>query len=78
MDTFLKAVSAVVVVTVTYAGLAVLMAYPTKWLVNYLFTPSTLMSLFGIAQLTLWKALWLDFLCATLFKGSSSSSSKSK
>ena len=76
MDKFLKAVGAVVVVFFTVVGISILMAYPTKWVVNYLFTSGTIMSLFGIAQLTVWKALWLNFICGTLFKASSSSSSK--
>jgi hypothetical protein len=43
---------------------AAAMGYPTKWLVNYLFSPSLLMSVFGIAQITFWKAFWLNWFLA--------------
>jgi hypothetical protein len=59
-------------------GLAALWAYPTKWVVNYLFTPNTIFSLFGVSQLTLWKAMALNFISETLFKGSSSITKKKK
>ena len=76
MEDVVKAVGAVVLVLGLVIGVAFLYAYPTLWLVNYLFTPNTLISLFGIAQLTFWKAFWLNFLCSILFKSSNTSTSK--
>jgi hypothetical protein len=78
MDKLLMAVGTIVVVSIVAFGFSFLLAYPTMWMVNYLFTPATLLSLFGFAQLTFWKAFWLNFLCSQLFKGSSSSSSSKK
>lgn len=76
MEALVKSVGIVVVFVGIVCGYSILFAYPTMWVVNYLFTPNTIISLFGIAQLTLWKALWLNFICGVLFKGSNSSSSK--
>lgn len=53
---------------------AVLMGYPTMWLVNYVLTPSVILSLFGTTQITFWKAFALNVLCSVLFQSSSSSS----
>ena len=70
MDKFLKAVVFAVFALVMYIVLGVLFAWPTKWLVNYLFTPSVLKALFGVPHVDLWRAFALDVLCCTLFKGS--------
>jgi hypothetical protein len=48
---------------------ALLMTFPTMWLVNYLFTPAVILSLFGTTALTFWKALWLNMFCGIIFKG---------
>lgn len=68
MDNILKVIGAVFVGLLLVGGVALLGAYPTKWIVNYLFTSNTLVGLFGITQLTFWKAFWLNWLCASLFK----------
>jgi len=69
MDKFLKAM-VVGFATLTFIVVAcVIGAYPTKLIVNYLFTPQTLIALFGVAKLNFWKALWLNAICASLFKG---------
>jgi hypothetical protein len=68
MDKFLVAVGAFVFALVLVAGLSLLMAYPTMWIVNYLFTSSVISGLFGVAQLTFWKALWLNYITAVFFK----------
>jgi hypothetical protein len=49
--------------------LSLIGAYPTKWLINYLVTPAFLTYVFGVAKFTAWRAFWLNYLCATLFKG---------
>lgn len=78
MEDVVKAVGSLVLIFGLVVGIALLFAYPTLWLVNYLFTPGTLISLFGIAQLTFWKAFWLNFLCSILFKSSNTSTSSKK
>lgn len=75
MTKFLTFIGSAVVVVVGVIILAILMAYPTKWAVNYLFTPGVLFSLFGTAKISVWQALVLNFIGGTLFKGGSSSSS---
>jgi len=55
-------------------GLSALLAYPVKWIINYLFTPGVLLALFGVAKMTFWRAFWLSYLCSVLFKSSYSSS----
>jgi len=44
------------------ALLATLGAYPTKWVVNYLFSPSALLAVFGTAKIGFWQALALNFI----------------
>lgn len=68
MDSFLKAVGATVTVLIVIAGLSLLMAFPTKWLVNYVFTDGVRFALFGAAKIGVWRALWLNCLCGTLFR----------
>ena len=74
MDNVLKVIGAVFIGLLLVGGVALLGAYPTKWIVNYLFTSSVIASLFGVAQLTFWKAFWLNWLCAVLFKSTNTSS----
>lgn len=76
MDKLLTALGAFVLAVFIVAGLSLLMAYPTMWIVNYLFTSSVISSLFGVAQLTFWKALWLNYITAALFKGTTTIKSK--
>jgi hypothetical protein len=72
MEKFLAAVGAAVFAVAFVAGISLLMAYPTMWIVNYLFTSSVISGLFGVTQLTFWKALWLNYITAALFKSSAS------
>ena len=72
METFMK----FVVIVGVLVGVCLLGAYPTMWITNYLFPESTLIAVFGIPALTFWKAFWLNFLCAGLFKSSASVNSK--
>lgn len=76
MDTFIKAGLIIVAGIALGIGFALLLAYPTLWVVNYLITPGILIKIFGIPALTFWKAFWLNFLCGSLFKSTSTSSSK--
>jgi hypothetical protein len=78
MEDFVKVVGTLFLVVVLFAGFALLAAWPTMWMVNYLLSPSLLVSVFGIPALTFWKAFWLNFLTATLFKSAHNSGSKQK
>ena len=57
-------------------GLGFVFAYPTMWLVNYLFTPTFLTFVFGTATLNVWHAWALNILAGLLFKSTSTSTSK--
>ena len=76
MGKVLLVVGAVVFALALVTGLALLFAFPTMWLWNYLFVSQVTMTLFGTAKLAFWKAFWLNFLAGVLFKGSSTSTSK--
>jgi len=52
-----------------------LLAYPTMWLVNYVFTAQLLAFVFG-GTLTVYKAWALNILAGFLFKSTNTSSSK--
>jgi hypothetical protein len=54
-------------------GLAILFAFPTMWIINYLFTAQLLVYVFGVAKISLWQA-WVFNIFASLFKSVSTSS----
>lgn len=68
MATFVKGFMFVVGVIATFLIIGVLMGYPTKWVVNYLFAPSLLVAIFGVSKLSIWQAIALNFASACLFK----------
>ena len=76
MGKALLVVGAILFIVALVAGLALLFAFPTMWLWNYLFVSQVTLTLFGTAKLAFWKAFWLNFLAGVLFKGSSASTSK--
>ena len=51
-------------------GLALLMGFPIMWLMNYVFTPGVLLTVFGVAKMTFWRAFWTNFLFGILFRTS--------
>jgi len=53
--------------------IAVVIALPVMLIVNYLFAPAVLTAVFGVSQLTFWKAFWLAILTGLLFKSSNTS-----
>lgn len=78
MDGGAKVVAAIVgafLVVAFVVGLSFLLAYPTMWLVNYLFAPTFMTLVFGAAKLTVLKAWALNFVAGILLKSSSTSSS---
>jgi hypothetical protein len=68
---FLENLTAFLFLVAMLAIFSVLLAYPTKWSVNYLLEPAVLYSLFG-GPLILGKAWVLNFLASSLFKNNSS------
>lgn len=49
----------------------VVVAFPVMWLVNELFSPSFINSVFGVSQIGFSTALGLSVLCSLLFKSHS-------
>ena len=70
MDTVLTIVGVLLVIV----ALSLVMAFPTMWVMNYLFTPSLLASVFGVSQLIFWKAFWFNAFCGFLIKSTCSHS----
>lgn len=68
--------SAALLVIAVVVFVAFVTALPVMWIVNYLFTPTLLTSVFGTSQIGFWQAFWLAFLCGCLFKSSNSCTSK--
>ena len=54
--------------------IAILLAYPTMWVINYVFSASLLTFVFGSVKIGLWKAFWVSW----LFSRGVSSSPSSK
>jgi hypothetical protein len=75
MDKVIVALLALLGFLVLLVGFGFLFAYPTMWLVNYLFTNSLLLSVFGIAKLTVFKAWALNILCGSLVRSRSAGTS---
>jgi hypothetical protein len=71
MENFAKALGLVVLLLVVISFVAFVIGLPVMWIVNYLFTQQILMAVFGIPQLTFWKAFWLAELTGLLFTSSS-------
>jgi hypothetical protein len=61
---------------VILAVVGFLTAYFVMLAVNYLFTPATLLAVFGVAQFGFWRAYVLSLFCSFLFKSSASGTSK--
>ena len=74
MNKFLQGVGAAVVVILVFVGLATLGAYPTKWIMNYLFNPTLLAKVFTVSRFDFWHAFCLNYIAAVLIKGTSGTS----
>lgn len=71
MNNYEKIGKVVVVTSMRLAIIAVfalLVGYPVKWLLNYVFTPQALLAAFGVAKVGFWRAYWLSWLCSILVK----------
>lgn len=56
--------------------LSAIFALPVEWLVNAIFTPELIRSVFGSTQIGFMKAWQLSLLCGFLFKNTTSADSK--
>ena len=73
METFAKVFGTIVLALLVLTVFAVVIALPVMLIVNYLFTSTVLLAVFGIPALTFWKAFWLNWLCGILFKATNTS-----
>jgi hypothetical protein len=73
METLLKILGLIVIFFVVVFVVAGILAIPMMFLVNYVFSPTALIAVFG-GPIGYWKAFWLTFLCSLLFKSSHLSS----
>jgi hypothetical protein len=79
METFAKVLGLFTLALLYLTIIALLIGLPVMWMVNYLVAPSALFAVFGIYQLTFWKAFWLSILTGTFFyRGNSGSNKKEK
>jgi len=65
METLVKVLGFVALL----ALLCVLGAYPTKWLINYLFAPGLLITVFGVAKISTVQAFFLNLFFGFYIKG---------
>jgi hypothetical protein len=65
MKTVLASLGALVIFLAALLGLGMLMAYPTMWIVNYLFTAQLLTFVFGVAKIGFWQAFVLNMFFGT-------------
>lgn len=73
METFMKFVSVVGLLTAFAMIFALVLGLPVMWLWN-----STVPEIFGLGTIGFWQAVRLNILCAILFKSAGPSSSSSK
>jgi hypothetical protein len=74
MDTIAKAVGLIFLVFVFAFGIALLLAYPTELLLNYVFSDAAKVAVFGVVHIGFWRAFWTGFLASLLFKSTSTTS----
>ncbi len=67
MDGISKIIANTFAMLIWLAWIAAWIAFPVKWLVNYVFAPGVLVSLFGTPQIDFWRALALAIVCGILF-----------
>jgi hypothetical protein len=68
MDKILKTIGTMVVVIVLVTVFGLVFSFPTKWIVNYLFSPSALFSVFGVTRFDVWHAWALNAFAGIVFK----------
>jgi hypothetical protein len=72
MKSFATLVGTVVLVMVGTVALSLLLAFPTKWLVNYIFSDGFRLAAFGVLKIDVWRAWALNILITGLFKTTTS------
>ena len=70
MNNFLAIIGAVIHVLTVGFLLSLILAYPVKWLWNWIIP-----MLFNLPRINFWEAFGINLLCSLLFKSSSSNSS---
>jgi hypothetical protein len=69
----MKVFATIVIFIAALVGLGLLFAFPTMWLVNYLFSSTLLYSVFGTSSLSIWQAWALNILVGSLSTRSAAS-----
>lgn len=72
MEKILGIVGTALLVLGVIAVIAIIVAFPTMWLWNWLMP-----AIFGLTKIGFWQAVGINFLSGILFKSTSSSSKKS-
>jgi hypothetical protein len=78
MDDVFKGIGEIVFLLFVMFFAGLIFAFPTKWLINYLFTPSVLRTVLGVAQITFWRSYALTMLSGFLVKGVNTASTSTK
>ena len=73
MDKFFQSIGKIAIYLFLFAVISILMAFPTKWLLNWILSPWLLVHAFGGA-LTVYKAWGWNVLFGSIAKGISGSS----
>lgn len=68
MELVLKIIGAFVLAFLIVFIAAVIFAYPLMWMINYIFSPEAIASVFGTPQISFWKSFWLQFFFYVAFK----------
>lgn len=75
IEDIVKFLGAIVLVFGVVAVVVVVGAYPTKWVFNYLFSPSALTAVFGTPSIGFWQAMGVNFVAA-LIRGNTETKAK--
>jgi hypothetical protein len=76
METIVKSIAVLAVFVGIVLIIAVLVAFPIMWLMNYVFAPSLMLAVFGVGKMTFWRALAFSVL--TGFLGTCQTSTEKK
>ena len=76
MEKFIAAIVTAAIYFGFIIALIAIFAFPVMWIVNYLFTSTVLLTVFGTSQITFWKAFWLLVLAGFLFKSTNTNKEK--
>jgi hypothetical protein len=76
MNKFFEAIGLGIVAFVVVIGLSLLLAFPTKWAINYVVNPTLLATVFTTGHFSVWHAWALNFLASSLVKSTNTGSTK--